>query len=269
MVLRKAKNLTAKIPKLSLRKKAELTAEDVQAARKYITKYWPKLTSFHPKDEDSLIGLPKPYLVPAHEAGHEFDFDELYYWDSYFMVQGILDEKHKSLVVGILEDLFALLDRFGIIPNASRTYMTSRSHPPFLSSFIIDAYKAYKLDKKWLAGAIKYAHEEYETVWMGTKKPNARQVYKGLSRYYDLNYLNDIAETESGWDYTPRFGRKALNYLPIDLNCLLYKYETDFAYAARLLGKEKEATKWDQAAHHRRMAINRLMWSELRNFYYD
>jgi alpha,alpha-trehalase len=104
---------------------------------------------------------------------------------------------------------------------------------------------------------------------MGKAKPNVRQVHQGLSRYYDINYLNDLAEAESGWDYTPRFGHKALSYVPIDLNSLLYKYEKDFAYAERLFGNEAEAENWDKAAHARRLTINKLMWSELRGLYYD
>ena len=271
MVIPKPKYLArkfAQLPKLN-GKNHDLQPADVQAARNYIAKYWPKLTRYHPKDNDSLIGLPKPYLVPADEKGHEFDFNELYYWDSYFMVQGILDDEHKDLVLGILEDLFSLFERFGIIPNASRTYMTSRSHPPFLSSFILDVYKTYKLDKKWLKRAKKIAQAEYQTVWLGTVKPNARQVYEGLSRYYDLNYLQDIAEAESGWDLTPRFSHKALNFLPVDLNSLLYKYEKDFSYIEDLVGNKAAAIRWDKRSYHRRMIMNKLMWSDLRGLYYD
>jgi len=98
---------------------------------------------------------------------------------------------------------------------------------------------------KWLRQMIAVAKEEYEVVWMGKTKPNARQVYHGLSRYYDFNYLHEIAETESGWDMTPRFEHRALNFLPVDLNALLYKYETDFARAARIFGDKREAARWD------------------------
>src|SRR5688572_770140 len=86
----------------------DLTAEEVSAARVYIAKYWKKLIRYHPLDNDNLIGLPKPYLVPSYERGHEFDYDELYYWDSYFMIQGLLDEPHKQLIMGILDDLLYL-----------------------------------------------------------------------------------------------------------------------------------------------------------------
>ena len=273
MVLPNPRKISSKIPqsisKISGHKSPELSADDVAAARAYIEKYWTKLIRFHPKDDETLLGLPNKYIVPAYEEGHEFDFNELYYWDSYFIVQGMLDADHKDLVLGILDDIFILFDRFKIIPNASRMYLTSRSHPPLLSSFILEAYQVYNLDKKWLKRAIKIAEAEYHTVWMGKTKPNARLVHEGLSRYYDFNYLHDIAETESGWDYTPRFSHKALNYLPIDLNSLLYKYERDFAYVERLLGNEKEAVKWEQASDRRRLSINKLMWSELKGVYFD
>ncbi len=205
------KALANRIYRLPRQRHINLDADNVQPARKYIAAYWPKLTRYHPKDDDSLIGLPNPYLVPAHEEDHEFDFNELYYWDSYFMIQGMLDPKHKELVMGILDNLINLFNRFGIIPNASRTYLMGRSQPPLLSSFIVDVYRAYNPGKAWLAKTITTAKKEYQTVWMGEKKPLSHQVYEGLSRYYDINYLNDLAEAESGWDHTPRFGRRAVN----------------------------------------------------------
>src|SRR3954462_8717653 len=122
MVLKTSKRLSSQIkrslPKIG-RSKNDLTAHDVKAAREYIAGYWSKLTRYHPDDDESLLGLPHRYLVPAFEEGHEFDFNELYYWDSYFMMQGLLDEKHKDLVIGMLENLLFTFERFKVIPNAS------------------------------------------------------------------------------------------------------------------------------------------------------
>jgi len=264
----KAKKLVNGL-KLSFRPDKELTPDDVKAARQYIDEYWTKTERFHPKDDESLLGLPKPYLVPSYSAKIGFDYNELYYWDSYFMVQGMLDAEHQELVSGILEDLLALFERFKMIPNASRTYLTGRSQPPFLTTFIFDVYQAYDPGKAWLKKAIEIAKQEYHTVWMGVKKPNERRVYEGLSRYYDINYLHDLAEAESGWDMTPRFDRKALNFLPVDLNALLFKYETDFARAARIFNDRREAAKWDDAAEQRRVIMNKLMWDRVRGLYYD
>lgn len=265
--LEKAKQLVVKA--LPLRGPADLTADDVREARDYIRDFWKQLERYHPVDDESLIGLPKPYLVPAYEKGHAFDFNEMYYWDSYFMVQGMQDAEHEELVKGILEDLLALFSRFKVIPNASRTYLMGRSQPPFLTTLIMEVYEAYQPGEAWLKKAIAVAKQEYQTVWLGTKKPNERLVYQGLSRYYDTNYLHDLAEAESGWDMTPRFSRKALNFLPVDLNSLLYKYETDFAQVAHQLGNNDEAAVWEAAAAARKKAMNGLMWDKLRGMYYD
>lgn len=246
-----------------------LTQADVAKARNYIANYWQRLERFHPNDDETLLGLPKPYLVPAYEADLNFDFNEMYYWDSYFMVQGLLKPKHKDLVEGILQNLIYMQKRFGIIPNASRTYLMGRSQPPFLTSFIFDVANAYGKNTKWLLQNIEVAKAEYQTVWMGTKKPNERLVYAGLSRYYDINYINDLAEAESGWDMTTRFNHKALDYLPIDLNSLLFKYEQDFASSAKLAGDFKAVKDWQQKAQIRKNTINSLMWNEMKGFYFD
>jgi alpha,alpha-trehalase len=265
-----SKPFTNTARKLLPRKRTDLLPEDVQAARDYIRAFWHQLQRFHPKDDESLLGLPKPYLVPSYDEHASFDYDEMYYWDSFFMVQGMLGSRENpELVQGVLEDLLSLFQRFKIIPNGSRTFLMGRSQPPFTSTFIWDVYNTYGLDKKWLTEAMEVAKQEYAVVWHGTKKPNERLVHKGLSRYYDINYLHDLAEAESGWDMTPRFNRRALNYLPVDLNALLYKYEMDFARLARMNDDKREAAKWEQAALQRKATMDELMWDRTRGLYYD
>ncbi len=269
-MLDKARIVAAKAARrLGVRHQTDFAPAEIEAARTYIAQYWQKLVRSHPQDDESLYGLPKPYLVPSFDETASFDYNELYYWDSYFMVQGILDEEHKELVLGILDDLLYLFERLKVIPNASRTYLTGRSQPPFLTTFIFDVYNAYDMDKEWLKSTMAIAEQEYKTVWMGTRKPNERLVHKGLSRYYDINYLHDLAEAESGWDMTPRFSRRALDYLPVDLNALLYKYEVDFARAATILDDTKSAEEWNKAAEERKQTVNKLMWDQTRGLYYD
>lgn len=266
-MIRKTKN---RIWRRIFHKHRTLSSAEVASARKYIAKFWPHLKRTNKVSKDTLIGLPHSYLVPAYEPDSTFTFDEMYYWDSYFMVQGMLkDQKNKDLVIGILDNLFYLIKTYGVIPNANKTYMLSHSQPPLLTSFIFDVYHAYSMDKRWLEQAIVFAKKEYENVWMGTTKPYDHQVHKGLSRYYDINVVHDLAEAESGWDMTTRFGRKCLDYLPIDLNSYLYKYETDFELAAKLLNKPFEAKQWHQKANKRRKMINELMWSQRRSSYFD
>jgi alpha,alpha-trehalase len=68
---------------------------------------------------------------------------------------------------------------------------------------------------------------------------------------------------------TPRFERRALNFLPVDLNSLLYKYEADFARAARVLGEKRDAAYWEDAASQRKQAMEELMWDRARSLFYD
>ena len=262
----------AAIDQIFVKPSEPLTPELVAEARAYIREFWPHLERSHPNDDDSLLGLPHKYLVPSYDERSQFDFNEMYYWDSYFMVQGMLHDKtaaNKALVVGILENFFALFRRFRTIPNASRTYLTGRSQPPFLTTFIRDVYEAFDMDEAWLRGAMELAQEEYSTVWQGVSKPNHRLVQEGLSRYYDINHLHDLAEAESGWDMTPRFSRRALDFLRVDLNALLYKYEADFAWYAEKIGADAEAAEWHKKMAHRKKAMQDLMWDKLRNAYYD
>jgi alpha,alpha-trehalase len=235
----------------------------------YIDTYWAQLERRHTKDHGTMVGLPYPYIVPSATPESVFQFEEQYYWDSYFMALGLRDKKYQPLVEGMLENLIYLFKRFHLIPNASRMYFTSRSQPPLLTSFIFHIYDTYGKDSEWLEKHIKVAHEEYENVWMNTSHPQWHNVHKGLSRYYDINVLHDLAEAESGWDMTPRFERKCLDFLPVDLNALLYKYETDFARAETILQDPKKVEKWQKQAARRKAAMDKLMWAKIRGFYFD
>ncbi len=251
-------------------RQAAISAADVKEARSYIRHSWPHFKRTHREDKDTLIGLPNPYLVPAYNESSAFTFDEMYYWDSYFMVQGMLgDPKKKELVMGILDNLFFLIKRYGMVPNANKTYLLSHSQPPLLTQFIFDVYNAYQLDRRWLDQAMSYAKKEYQTVWMGTKQPYHHQVYQGLSRYYDINVHHDLAEAESGWDMTTRFGRKCLDYLPVDLNVFLYVYERDFMKAAEILQDQEGVLLWRKAAAQRKKTIHSLLWNERRSNFFD
>ena len=262
--------LIRRLPLLRGRKtKGDLNLRDLQDAVGYINDYWKTVERRHTEDSGTLVGLPFPYIVPAADPKASFTFEEQYYWDSYFTALGLREPQHRSMVEGMLENLIFLFKRFAVIPNASRMYFTSRSQPPLLTSFIFHVYDTYNKDELWLKEHMAVAEEEYYSVWMSKVHPQWHNVYRGLSRYYDINVLHDLAEAASGWDMTPRFERKCLDFLPIDLNALLYKYEKDFARASLIFGDSKKAADWDRKASSRKTAMNQLMWGKLRGFYFD
>lgn len=230
-------------------------------AKDYIQKYWKSITRENREDTGTLIGLPFPYLVPSNEEM----FQELYYLDSYFISLGLLDSPLEDFIIHITEDLASLIGRFGFIPNASRYYFTSRSQPPVFSRMVWLSYRVKEKRKDpdkidFLSRMIQTAEVEYHTAWMSEKLPHPRKVYKGLSRYFDINYLDILAGCESGWDHSTRCEDKWLDYLPVDLNSILYIIEMDIARAKDLLGKPDEAETWREKAEARQRTMTELMW---------
>jgi len=251
---------------LSKHEYKQLQRSDIEMTLAHIRTHWTKLIRTANGKNSTQISLPNPYVVPSADKKGGFSFEEQYYWDTYFTCLGIDDEK---LVTGMLDNLLDMFERFGMIPNANRYYFTSRSQPPILTSLILHIYEKYSKSDKWLERKIAVAKKEYDKVWMSDTHPQHHKVHKNLSRYYDINCLHDLAEAESGWDMTPRFKRQCLDYLPIDLNCLLFKYEKDFEKAADILNNKSEARIWKYAAEERRKVVTSLMWHKRKVFFFD
>jgi len=127
-----------------------------------------------------LLFLENPYVVPGGR------FNEMYGWDSYFIIRGLLRANQIDLARGMVENFFFEIEHYGTVLNANRTYYLTRSQPPFLSSMIIAVYEAEKVrglaDRAWLAKAYKYANQDYE---MWTRSPHLAGT-TGLSRFYDF-----------------------------------------------------------------------------------
>jgi alpha,alpha-trehalase len=94
----------------------------------------------------------------------------------------------------------------------------------------------------------------------------------------DEFFKNDRAVRESGHDTTHRFADRTTDFVSVDLNSLLYKYETDFAdlietqFGGKLPGVSGEmadAKFWRQQAAKRKAAMMALMWDEQRGYFFD
>lgn len=251
-----------------LRDKTMFDPDQVARAAAYIDDHWRLLERFNPHDEGTLLGLPRPYFVPSATGSEGFGFEELYYWDTVFIARAFIGTERHELARGLAENLLSLIQRYGMVPNGSRSYLTSRSQPPLLTSFLWQLYEFDK-DPRWIGEGMDIAKNEYRRIWLGTAQPNWRMVHEGLSRYYDTNLLHELAEAESGWDMTNRFDRRCLDFLPVDLNSLLYKYERDFEAAARIHRYFDEADEWARRAQKRAKTMSRLMWNEEKGGFFD
>jgi len=220
--------------------------DTAQTMETHIGALWPVLTRAPPPDTavapSSLIPLPARYVVPGGR------FREVYYWDSYFTMLGLVRGGRTDLVRDMLDNFAWLIARFGHIPNGNRTYYLSRSQPPYLAAMVglyaeatdttqalryLDALEAEHAF--WMDGAAQLAPgEAYRRVvrlpdgsllnryWDDRAEPRPESYREDVELAATLpedrraTFYRDVrASAESGWDFSSRWMRD-----PADLRTL-------------------------------------------------
>jgi alpha,alpha-trehalase len=160
--------------------------------------------TFHPH---GLLYLEYPYVVPGGR------FNEMYGWDSYFIIRGLVRAGKIELARGMIENFFFEIEHYGAVLNANRTYYLSRSQPPFLTSMIVavhDAQKARgKEERGWLERAYAYAVRDHN-MWVAEPQMAGDT---GLSRYFDFG---EGPAPESLKDETDHYQKVAEYFLQHD-----------------------------------------------------
>lgn len=228
----------------------------------YINNYWQELATSQKKDKKVIIGLPNKFICPSVSSprfkGYQF------YWDTYFIILGLIEAKKIKLAKGMVDNLIYLFKRFDIIPLNNRFYNLGISQIPFLTSMAQEIYNIKK-NKRWLKKVTLVAEKELNNYWMD----NNHLIHKGLSRYADHYLTHLTAEQESGWDMTSRFNQRCLNRLPIDLNSALYKYEIDLSEFFGIIGNKLKKEEYLKLAKKRKKIIMKLLWDKKKGFFFD
>ncbi len=242
-----------------------------QSLREHIDGLWPVLTRSTENTEkwDSLLPLPKPYVVPGGR------FREVYYWDSYFTMLGLAESGHWDKVADMVANFAHEIDNYGHIPNGNRSYYLSRSQPPFFA-LMVELLAQHEGDaalKQYLPQMQKeYAYwmDGVENLQAGQQEKRVVKLQDGtlLNRYWDdrdtprpESWVEDIATAKSnpnrpateiyrdlrsaaasGWDFSSRWmdNPQQLNTLrttsivPVDLNSLMFKMEKILARASKM-----------------------------------
>ena len=225
-------------------------ADTARSMEDHIRALWPVLTR-RPDTADarsSLIPLPQPYVVPGGR------FREVYYWDSYFTMLGLIASGRTDLVRSMLDNFAYLIATVGHIPNGNRTYYLSRSQPPFFGAMVGLCAAATDTTQ-----ALRYldALEAEHAFWMdGAERLAPAQFYRRvvrlpdgsvLNRYWDDRaeprpesyrpdyelaqtlpatqreafYRNVRATAESGWDFSSRWLRDPKDLRTLETTQLL------------------------------------------------
>jgi alpha,alpha-trehalase len=143
-----------------------------------------------------LLYLPNRYVVPGGR------FNEMFGWDSYFIILGLLRDGRVDLARGMVENFFYEIENYGAVLNANRTYFLTRSQPPLLSSMIRAVFDAevardpspanFARQRQWLAHAYPYARRDHDFWLSGIHRAGQT----GLARYFDIGEgpVPDIAD---------------------------------------------------------------------------
>jgi len=211
-----------------------------QTMEEHIRALWPVLT--RPPDNadarSSLIPLPNSYVVPGGR------FREVYYWDSYFTMLGLVESGRTDLVRNMLDNFAHLIRTVGHIPNGNRTYYLGRSQPPFFAAMVglyaratdtaqvLRYLDALELEHAfWMDGAeLLHPGQAYRRVVMmpggavfnrywddlpGPRPESFRPDYQlGQTLPESLRarfYRNARAAAESGWDFSSRWMRDTMD----------------------------------------------------------
>lgn len=253
-------------------------------------------------DRHSLIYVNNTFIIPGGR------FKEFYYWDSYWIIEGLLLSDMHDTVRGMIENFLSMVDRFGFVPNGGRIYYLSRSQPPLLIPMVAKYYEFTK-DIKFLEKNIALLKKEFE-YWQKEKTVNVikkGRIYK-MAHYvvnspnprpesYKEDYrlaqqlpekkrkvvYNELkAAAESGWDFSYRWcirsnknGQLSLvnvstsDIIPVELNAILQQNAKQLAYFYNVLGNKAEAQRYTAIAWNYQAAIDNVLWNKDEGIWLD
>ncbi|KAK3382368.1 glycoside hydrolase family 37 protein [Lasiosphaeria ovina] len=127
---------------------------------------WPDLTRRYAgpgnctECANSFIPVNRTFVV----AGGRFR--EPYYWDSYWIVEGLLRTGGAFIEISknIIENFLDFVETIGFVPNGARVYYLNRSQPPLLSQ-MVRVYIEHTNDTSILERAVPLLIKEHE-FWM-------------------------------------------------------------------------------------------------------
>ncbi len=249
------------------------------SAAEYIHDNWERCIVRQTQDNGGVIGLPYPFLVPVPDRG----MGSMLYWPTYFANKGLILDGLSIQAQYNVMNMFALIDRFGYVPNGSSLSYLSRSQPPCLSMMVSDLYESTQ-DLDWLKTAYDMLVKEYNWWQANRSAENGLNRYgirllptdpmgENMSNEYEIRTGRALPDftpeeriqfagtmCESGWDFTPRTGLHAADYAWVDLNSLLFGYEDNFARFSNSL-KNGQDEFWQNRKYERQAKMNRYLWN--------
>ncbi|XP_076968853.1 trehalase isoform X2 [Tamandua tetradactyla] len=253
----------------------------------------------HP-NQFSLIYSEYPFIVPGGR------FLEFYYWDSYWVMEGLLLSEMPETVKGMLLNFLRLVETYGHVPNGGRVYYLQRSQPPLLT-LMMARYVTHTNDTAFLrehigtlaleldfwaekrnisisSGGSSYALNRYHVPY-GGPRPESYSKDAELADTLPEGAREALwaelkAGAESGWDFSSRWlvggtnpnslsSIRTSKLVPVDLNAFLCQAEELMSHFYSILGNDSQATKYRNLRAQRLAALNTVLWDEEKGAWFD
>lgn len=250
----------------------------------------------------SILYVRNPFVVPGGR------FREYYYWDSYWIVLGLLACDMNSTARGMLENFVDLVEEYGHVPNGGRLYYVGRSQPPFLIPMVklyfdrtgdthfLDQHIS-SLEKEfhyWIdehSRVLSKGGRDYVVCTYGHRavepRPESYNEDLAYSRYFagqkeKEEFFSEVrAAAESGWDFSSRWfvknisnrgnmlDTKARSIVPVDLNALMCGNAMTLSHFHKLLGNRRTSGIYEAKARERSEILEKILWNEEAGIWLD
>ncbi|KAI6179725.1 Trehalase [Aphelenchoides besseyi] len=106
----------------------------------------------------SLLYLPNNFIIPGGR------FREFYYWDTFWIVKGLLFSEMFETAKGVILNLIYMVDHHGFVPNGGRVYYLIRSQPPLLTAMVYEYFLSTG-DLQFVMEVLPLLEKEFNFWW--------------------------------------------------------------------------------------------------------
>ena len=252
----------------------------------YIISFWEKSIMQLPDRQEEYRGVnlaKRPFLAPSLPSPDgTFKFIEQYRWDTYFHNRGFVLVGGTEFAVDQLLNFVDVFTEFKRIPNVLVSSYLSHCEPPLEAFAVFDLINSGTADER-IHTIMHMVEEELFTEWLdhGRGKRYERQTdelaaqYGLLTRYTNMHFHSLLAGCEDGKDHNWVTVKYGSNYLPVQLNALVYgildKLE-EYYRRAELGNDEKKAQKYSEIKKQfyedfqKTFWVSEGTWQGFRNF---
>lgn len=274
--------------------------------REHITTLWSFLERKNRLDHGSLLALPNPYIVPGGRFAEQFYWDSYFImlglaadnrWDMIegmvrncaYMIRkfGFIPTANRTYFLSRSQPpVFALMVKLlASHKGRGRTYaeylpylmMEYRFWTKHRQSLASEPFEAYSRVVEMPNGRILNRYYDNKTTPRPESLNEDTETSVGVERDLEQLFLDLRAGAESGWDFSSRWFEdpddirtvRTTDFVPVDLNSLLFELETTIAEAYRVLLQPLLARRFRKLAEQRREAVQKYCWNKSEHFFVD